>query len=316
MSRRVNGKWRPPLALVIGGTLAAVLCLPLIGIGYFRVAGDILGWGETAWLIGWMAFASTALLAWLLWRLVLRPVYALTRYARAMKSGKREATPPRHFGTPEFRELGRSVIDMGDALSSRADSLRAYADHVTHELKSPLTAISGAAELLDGDVSAQDRETLSRTIRDGALRMEKLLDDLRRHAQASTAGQEGTCTLESIADAFDPAGLTVGLKGEAVLPLPSEDMAAILTQLAQNAALHGAKRLEVVWDGTMFSVTDDGTGIAQGNRGRIFDPFFTTRRANGGTGMGLSIVRSLLEARGGQIRLVDAERGTRFDIRF
>ena len=45
--RQIIKKWRPPLALVIGGTLAAVLCLPLIVIGYFKLAGNILGWGET-----------------------------------------------------------------------------------------------------------------------------------------------------------------------------------------------------------------------------------------------------------------------------
>ena len=58
MSRRVIRKWRPPLAFVLGGTLAAVFFLPLIGIGYFRIAGGVLGWAETSWMIGWMAFAA------------------------------------------------------------------------------------------------------------------------------------------------------------------------------------------------------------------------------------------------------------------
>ncbi len=74
MSRRVIRKWRPPLALVLGGTLAAVFFLPLVGIGYFRVAGGVLGWAETAWMIGWMALVATTILGVLLWRLVLHPV--------------------------------------------------------------------------------------------------------------------------------------------------------------------------------------------------------------------------------------------------
>ena len=61
---------------------------------------------------------------------------------------------------------------------------------------------------------------------------------------------------------------------------------------------------------------DDGIGIAQGNAGRVFDPFFTTRRDTGGTGMGLSIVRSLLAARGGQIDLHPSDIGACFLITF
>ncbi|MGJ8545688.1 MAG: ATP-binding protein [Sulfitobacter sp.] len=316
MPRRVGGKWRPPLALVIGGTLAAVLCLPLLGVGYFRLAGGILGWAETAWLIGWMAVFSTVFLGWLLWRLVLRPVYALTAYARAMKAGQRSAAAPRQFGTPEFSELGQSVIEMGNSLSSRAASLRAYADHVTHELKSPLTAITGAAELLDGEMPASDRAALEATIRESALRMQHLLDDLRRHARASSAGQAGQCELTDACAAIDLAGLEIVQQGGGVLPLPLEDLCAILTQLAQNALAHGAGEMALNWDGAALIASDDGAGIPAGNRARVFDPFFTTRREAGGTGMGLSIVRSLLEARGGQIILLPSDKGTRFEIRF
>jgi signal transduction histidine kinase len=61
-------------------------------------------------------------------------------------------------------------------------------------------------------------------------------------------------------------------------------------------------------------IGDDGDGISAANRARIFEPFFTTRRATGGTGMGLGIVLALLKAHDGTIRLVDSERGTRFEI--
>jgi signal transduction histidine kinase len=61
-------------------------------------------------------------------------------------------------------------------------------------------------------------------------------------------------------------------------------------------------------------VSDDGAGISPSNRTRIFEPFFTTRRDSGGTGMGLGIVLALLKTHDGTIRLVDSERGTRFEI--
>lgn len=314
MSQRVNRKWRPPLALVVGGTLAGVLGVPLVGIGYFKVAGNILGWEETAWLIAWMAIISTSILGFLLWRLVLRPVYALTAHARAMKAGRVDAPLPTHFGTPEFSELGQSVIDMGETLHNRASGLRAYADHVTHELKSPLTAITGAAELLQGEVDPADRAALARTVQDAAARMEVLLRDMRAHAAAGMDRVGGQSDLDEVAASL--SGIEVQVVQSGTLPIAADDLHAVLTQLAQNAAAHGASRVALRWKDGVLQVTDDGTGVAEGNQSRMFDPFFTTTRVRGGTGMGLSITRALLGAHGGKIEFVPTDQGARFDISF
>ncbi|AXI40994.1 HAMP domain-containing sensor histidine kinase [Sulfitobacter sp. SK011] len=314
MPQRVRRKWRPPLALVVGGTLAAVLGVPLIGIGYFRVAGNVLGWAETAWLIAWMAILSTTILGFLLWRLVLRPVYALTAHARAMKAGRVDAPLPVHFGTPEFSELGQSVIDMGDTLHNRASGLRAYANHVTHELKSPLTAISGAAELLQGDVNKQDRIVLAATIEEAATRMEHLLSDMRAHAAAGLERAGGQADLAEVAATL--TGINTNVMQGGTLPISADDLRAVLTQLAQNAAGHGASSLDLSWADGVLRVTDDGQGVAPGNQSRLFDPFFTTTRTEGGTGMGLPIAQALLGAHGGKIVFVPSEQGARFDISF
>ena len=314
MPQRVRRKWRPPLALVVGGTLAAVLGVPLIGIGYFRVAGNVLGWAETAWLIAWMAILSTTILGFLLWRLVLRPVYALTAHARAMKAGRVDAPLPVHFGTPEFSELGQSVIDMGDTLHNRASGLRAYANHVTHELKSPLTAITGAAELLQGDVNKKDRIVLAATIEEAATRMEHLLSDMRAHAAAGLERAGGQADLAEVAATL--TGINTNVMQGGTLPISADDLRAVLTQLAQNAASHGASSLDLSWADGVLRVTDDGQGVAPGNQSRLFDPFFTTTRTEGGTGMGLPIAQALLGAHGGKIVFVPSEQGARFDISF
>jgi hypothetical protein len=59
----------------------------------------------------------------------------------------------------------------------------------------------------------------------------------------------------------------------------------------------------------LVKVSDDGEGVSPNNRTQIFDSFFTTRRDSGGTGMGLAIVRAMLDAHGGAIRLLDSEKG-------
>lgn len=310
----VTRKWRPPLALVIGGTLAAVLALPLFGIVYLRLWGNILGWGEAAWLIGWLAVIATSVLGFLLWRLVLRPIYALTAYARAMKAGQ-NAPAPVHFGTPELGALGASVMAMGDSLSSRAEGMKAYADHVTHELKSPLTAIRGASELLQAGANGQDAQDLINTIHEASARMQTLLDDLGHHTQAANSAGVGTCRLSAVAQGIT-ADVALDVVQDGDIPLLAADLTTILTQLAHNAAENGALQMTLKATDTSLHIADDGPGISAGNRDRIFDPFFTTRRESGGTGMGLSIVRSLVQARGGRISLLLESPGAQFLISF
>lgn len=314
MPHRIRRKWRPPLALVVGGTLLAVLVLPMVAIGYFKVAGNILGWLETAQLLGFMAIVATTILGFLLWRLVLRPVYALTAHARAMKAGRMTATLPSHFGTPEFSELGQSVIDMGETLHNRAAGLRAYADHVTHELKSPLTAIAGAAELLQDDVTPQDQAALAQTIQEAAARMEILLSDLRRHAAAGRLQTDGQADLADVAGMI--TGIQMRVTQNGTVPMPRDDLHAVLTQLAQNAAGHGANVVTLNWAEGILRIEDDGNGVDLGNQGRMFDPFFTTTRDSGGTGMGLSIVRALVQSHGGQIKFVPSSKGASFEIAY
>lgn len=315
MSRGVKRKWRPPLALVIGGTLGAVLALPIIGLTWLRLAGNILGWLETAQLIGAISVVATLVLAVLLWRLVLRPVWALTRHARDMKAGRTDVAPPTRFGTHELGKLGQSVIEMGDALNARARSLSAYADHVTHELKSPLTSLQGAAEVLkDPTLPQEDRLELLNTIHISAARMEQLLNELRAHAAARLEAAPGETRVSDALPSID--GLGVQLLQDGTLPMSGADLMRVLTQLLSNAAEHGATQVSLTAGDDGLTVTDDGTGVAAGDEARIFDPFFTSKRDSGGTGMGLSIARTLVEAAGGRLDLVASAQGATFRLQF
>ena len=316
MRERIKRKWRPPLALVLGGTLASILAVPMIGIGYFKLAGFILGWGETTLMMFILALVSTVILGLLLWRLVLRPVYTLTAHANSLKEGRNDVPLPPHFGTPEITALGQAVHEMGTTLMDREAGLRAYTNHVTHELKSPLTSLIGAAELLE-TTNGQDRVQLTRTIRTSALTLETQLNALRRLAMAREPVGKGPARLADVVeDVAAKAGLQIKVSRDADLPIDEEALSAVLGHLAGNAKTHGAKRLKIDASGQTLTIEDDGHGIAPGNRDRIFNPFFTTRRASGGTGMGLAIVRTMLQATGGDIELLPSATGTRFQVRF
>ena len=309
MQRRIAVKWRPALGLVLGGTLAAVFFLPLLGVGYFRIAGGVLGWAETSWMIGWMAMIATGMLGYLLWRLVLSPVQSLTQYAKAVARGGAAPAAPVHFGTPEFSQLGGAVFHMAQTLQGRADVLRSYADHVTHELKSPLSVIAGAAELLaDPALPQADRDQLIAQVAASTTRMQALLDAQRALAQAQEPMPAGACRLSDVAQ-----GATVLADG--MVPVNPQVMRIVMDHLLGNARAHGATDVSVTHQGDNVLITDNGRGISAGNRDRVFDPFFTTRRADGGTGMGLPIVRRMLAAQGAQIALTQGE-GARFVISF
>ena len=316
MRTRIRQKWRPPLALVIGGTLAAFLTLPMIGIGYFKLAGFILGWGETTLMIFVMALVSTIILGFLLWRLVLRPVYALTAHAQAVRDGRDDTPLPPHFGTPEITALGQAVLEMETTLQDREAGLRAYTNHVTHELKSPLTSLIGAAELLE-DATGEDRDQLVETIRHSARRLQEQLDALRRLAVAREPVGRGPSRLSDVLAGMETRdSIAWQLEGDTDLPIDAEALTAVLGHLGGNAAHHGADHLTVQAKDSGFTVQDNGRGIAAGNRDRVFDPFFTTRRSSGGTGMGLAIVRTMLQAVGGEITLEPSDVGARFRIGF
>jgi two-component system, OmpR family, sensor kinase len=293
----IGRKWRPPLMLVLGGTLGAVLALPLAGLLALRVMQPLFGFRHSALMIGAAILIATAVLGYLLWRLLLRPVRALAAHAHAVRRGE-AADPPLHYGTAELGDLGRAVLDMAAALQNREAALRTYSDHVTHEMKTPLTAIIGAAEMLE---DSPDDARLVGAITAAATRMQAQLTALQRSAAVRDPGYHGVTTLGAVVpglrDAFD---LRIVVQGEAqTLPLAADGLEIVLRQLLQNAGAHGAGVVTLTATPGTLRVQDDGTGVSEGNRDRIFDPFFTTRRADGGTGMGLAIAQCADGARGG-----------------
>ncbi|RWE64519.1 ATP-binding protein [Mesorhizobium sp.] len=269
---------------------------------------------------------GTLLIGLVFLRTVSRPIYALMERTKRIAAGDREAIRPLdHHGTREMAALSDAFLDMAEKLHARSDSIQTFATHVSHELKSPLTAIQGAAELLRDSGSAMDeaeRRRFSNNIVTDAGRLNLLVRRLLDLARAENLAPSGESTSLSAALALLPAEARLAVRveggGDIRLRMSAENAAIVLANLIDNSARHGATLVSITAasaDGkATILVSDDGAGISPSNRGRIFEPFFTTRRDAGGTGMGLGIVLALLKAHDGTIRLVDSERGTRFEI--
>jgi signal transduction histidine kinase len=309
MPDQVSRKWRPPLLLVLGGALTVVLVLPVVGLFAVRAMQGALGFRHAALLVAAGVAVVTLALGWLLWRLLLVPIRALAARTMAVRRGE-PAGAMEHYGTAELGDLGRSVLGMARSLQDREATVRHFADHVTHELKTPLTAIKGAAELLEG---ADPR--LVATIAAAVARIEAELASLRRVAAAREPLYHGQAQLAAVVTRLRCDYPLEIVAQDAVLPMAEEGLVLALGHLLANAVQAGASRVEIgVADGVL-TVADDGAGISIGNHDRVFDPFFTTKREAGGTGMGLAILRGLLAAHGAEIRL-DPGPQTRFHIHF
>ncbi|CTQ48084.1 sensor histidine kinase [Jannaschia donghaensis] len=307
-------RWRPSLWLVTGGALAGTLILSLLGLIALRYLAPVLGFRWAALVLA-LAIGALTLIPWaLMQRLILGPVRALSDYAAQVRARPGHMPdPPGRYGTAELREMGKSVTDMAAVLQARETSVRAFADHVTHEVKGPVAAIRAASELLaDGDLTPGDRALVAQ-IDVAARRIDAQLTALSDIARARGSDHRGTATLAGLGLTHDALDLRIH-GGDIALPIAADGLRAILDHLLANAAHHGATRVMLTAAPGGLTVADDGTGISPGNRARVFDPFFTTRRDAGGTGMGLAIVDALMRANGGRVVSVDGGPGATFRL--
>jgi two-component system phosphate regulon sensor histidine kinase PhoR len=206
---------------------------------------------------------------------------------------------------------------------------RDFIANISHEFKTPLTAIQGFAETLLGGAlnDSKNRRRFLEIIREHALRLGRLTEDLLKLAQIEAGQVQRDIRPVSIAEIIDPCmevsrikaeqkGLTLEAKYDGDLPLLSGDVRSfheILQNLMDNAIRYtpagGLICVKAVAADSeiVLSVSDTGIGIPKADQDRIFERFYRAdaarSRESGGTGLGLSIVKHLVEAYGGRIRV-------------
>ncbi len=278
-------------------------------------------------LAGLTILGLTLLLGWVTTRTLVRPINKLAAQAAELGRGNRKALAPLdHYGTQELAALGRSFLDMARALDGRSQYIRDFAAHVSHEFKGPLSAIRGSAELLQehlATMSEADRSRFLANIVADTDRLRLLVSRLIELAHAENVPRAEAAI--DIAAAVDRLALRHGGDGLAIVrtgeerleaSISAESFGIVAANLVQNSKDAEATAVEVHLEATgataRIAFKDNGRGIAEGNRARIFEPFFTTRREHGGTGLGLRIARSLIEAQQGTLDLAPSSRGAVF----
>jgi signal transduction histidine kinase len=270
----------------------------------------------------------TALISLFLARTITRPVQRITEAAGAVARGQRRRDlAPAGFAPFEVRALAEALETMTAQLSDRAEYIADFTANVSHELKSPITAIQGAAELMleeAGEMPEDQRRRFLDNILGDAARMERLVARLLELARIQSAPESTEQVrlgsfLGQIAESYgDRVRLDVDAAPEA-LTINPDHLESAVRNLLDNAVRHGAgEPVDLVVreaDGkTAIVVSDRGSGIDAKNRERIFDRFFTTERDRGGTGLGLAIVQAVAVTRGGEVAVDTGPDGTTFAL--
>lgn len=280
------------------------------------------------------ALASVGL-ALVMARMLARPLREVGSAARRIADGDYAARVPRD-GPEEIASLADSFNQMATSLEEQEQMRRDFIANAAHELRTPLTNLQGYLEAMRDGVIVPDRATYE-SLWDEAERLVRLsrsLDDLAEGDAA--AGTSATAigevdlaaairaAVELAQPAIERAGLDLSVDMPPAMPARAnpDHLAQVLANLLSNAVRYTppggsvAVRAERRAGDLLVSVANSGDPIPADDLARVFERFYRVEksrdRARGGAGIGLAIVKQLVEAGGGRVGAESAEGRTRF----
>ena len=325
----------------LGGVPRLVVGIPLPAVGgaYFevyqlieldRTLRILLNSSIAAALVTTVAGAT---IGWWASRRVLSPVTAVSAAAAAVASGRFDVRLE-ESGDPELSRMAASFNQMTEALLVRIRRDARFASDVSHELRSPLTTLAAALEVVSSrrdempERARMGLDLLAAEIGRFERLVENLLEISRLDAGVEELVLEDVVLGEFVREAVgDPARAIVLQPGaaETVVRADKRRLERVLVNLADNADRHGGGLVRVIveredgWAG--FAVEDSGPGVAPEERDKVFERFFRGRAAGmrgtgEGSGLGLSLVREHVGLHGGRVWVEDRDGGgARFVVR-
>ena len=320
LSRRSSVRLFVALPIVVEGRVAGAVITSRTPLSLTRALYDNR---QALIILAVSQLIAVLLLSLYTSRTIVRPVHQLIAQAHELERGATEAKVLQQPVTREVEMLSEAIVQMARALKDRSDYIKTFASNVSHEFKTPLTSIRGTVELLQDHLETMDteqREKFLGIIDRDAERLHRLVNRLLELARADVFEpdkqlSEPAKLLEQVVARYAVDGLDIELTQDASaeqarVQMASVTLESILANLLDNARQHGGEdvsikvKLERKEGFVRIEVSDQGPGISEANRQKIFKPFFTTARPSGGTGLGLSVVASLLQAHAGDIELL------------
>lgn len=288
----------------------------------------------TAMALGGAATVAFAALAgWWTSRGLLRPISRVADAAGEIAGGSLGARLAPE-DDPDLARLARSFNEMADAVQTRLEREARFASDVSHELRSPITALAAAIEVLEArrnDLPERTQQALD-VVSNQVHRFDRLVLDLlelsRLDVGAADLHREPLVLPDVVAliarhNGFAEVALERGEGSSAQVMVDKRRLERIVVNLLQNAAEHAGgpsvMRVERRENSMVLVVADDGPGVSASDKERIFERFArgTAARHRVGSGLGLALVSEHAHAHGGQAWVEDAPRGgARFMVSF
>jgi signal transduction histidine kinase len=280
-----------------------------------------------------LAVAASVGLAVILSRMLARPLAEIGGAARRVADGDYKARVPRD-GPEEVASLADSFNQMASSLERQESMRRDFIANAAHELRTPLTNLQGYLEALRDGVIIADRATYESLHEeaDRLVRLSRSLDALAEGDANTNPPQleelDLALAVRSAIDLATPSVERAGLRLQTEIPdsLPAradpDRLAQVLANLLSNAVRYTPTggsitvRAERQPADVLISVANTGDGIPPEDLDRLFERFYRVEksrdRARGGAGIGLAIVKQLVESAGGHVGAESRDGQTRF----
>ena len=323
--------------ILVGNQQVGTLLPVSAGTNVSGAAGDFVSSvNQSTWLAGGIAALVAVVLGSILFFQIVSPVQKLTSAAQKIAAGDLKQRIPSQ-SHDEIGTLANAFNQMADSLAKHEELRRNMIADVAHELRTPLTVIQSNLEaMLDGVLLTSPQEIA--TLRDEAALLTRLVADLRLLSLAESGQLKlervETNIIELITHAVEPFRLQaqsskVDLNLELASSLPPivldvDRITQIIRNLLSNALRHTSTGGQVTVtckhvtsQQLLITVSDTGEGISPDDLPYVFDRFYradkSRSRSSGGSGIGLAIVKQLVEAHGGKVWVESQPgRGTTF----
>jgi signal transduction histidine kinase len=294
--------------------------------------------GKTLWFVGLLGVALALLLGWLFTRQIVAPLGEVAKAARLIAKGDL-TQKVRIRGSSELAELGESFNSMAETLSHDRELRQNMVADIAHELRTPLSVLQANIEAMQDGVLGVSTESLAILHQETSM-LARLIDDLRTLSLAESGQLEfhprntdlkklSSRIMEVMRLQFSSKDINLELE---VSDSPTEAFVdpdrieQVIRNLLSNAYRYtpegGSVTLKLITDDgdVVASVTDTGMGIPPEDLPYIFERFYRVDRSRtrrtGGSGIGLAIVKQLVEAMGGRVWATsEARKGSTFLFR-
>ena len=275
-------------------------------------------------IVGVLSLAVLALTITVVTLWVTRPVHRLRKFVQDIQEQEQALTP--HFTVPELREVAHAISDLRVALDGK-EYIETYVQQLTHELKSPLSVIAGASELLHEDMQDEQRQKFLSNIDREARRMQLIVDRIlflagveNRRGVSAFRSINITDMVIAVIDSLTP--LTEERSQDLNFPNVTEEVIhyvgdADLIEMAIrnvvfNAVLYSGVeatievQLKKENNCVRFICEDNGPGVPEFALARLGERFYSiqqTTTKHKGTGLGISLVKAVMELHGGGMEI-------------